>query len=65
MMGGQMRDGDSAHTLLGIATGVIALLFIFGTKESAYQVVGIAFGVISAYCFWKGKGGDSDTGTKY
>lgn len=60
-----MDDGNSWYLLPGIAAGVIALFFIFGAEEPAYQVVGNAFGVISAYCIWKGKGGDSDTGTKY
>jgi len=60
-----MHDFDSMYLLPGIVTGVIALLFIFVAEEPAYQVVGIAFGAISAYCIWKGMGGDSDTGTKY
>ena len=60
-----MDDGNSWYLLPGIVTGAIALLLILGAEEPAYQVVGIVFGVISAYCIWKGKGGDSDTGTKY
>jgi hypothetical protein len=60
-----MDYGDSWYLIPAVVTGVIALLLIFGAEEPAYKVVGIVFALISAYCFWRGKGGDSDTGTKY
>ena len=60
-----MRQSDSGHTLAGIIFAVLALGFIFGSKEDAIQFVGFIWGVISAYCFWKGKGGSGDTGIKY
>jgi hypothetical protein len=60
-----MRQPDSGLTLAGIIFAVLALACIFGSNEGAIQLVGFIWAFISAYCFWKGKGGNSDTGTKY